>query len=46
MAEQLGQRVAVLSIVVFLLTGLVLLLFVKEPKAQAAAELSEGDASA
>jgi UMF1 family MFS transporter len=46
LAEQLGQRLAVLSIVVFLLTGLVLLLFVKEPKTQAAAELSEGDAAA
>ncbi len=39
LAEQAGQRVAILSILVFLLAGLVLLLFVNERRArQAAAE--------
>ncbi len=38
LAEQLGQRLAVLSIVVFLIVGLVLLLFVNEKKARAAAQ--------
>ena len=37
-AEQSGQRVAVLTIVVFLLAGLALLFFVNEAKGRAAAE--------
>jgi UMF1 family MFS transporter len=36
-AEQAGQRVAILSILVFLVAGLVLLLFVNEQRARAAA---------
>lgn len=40
LAEQLGQRVALLSVVAFLLVGLVLLLFVNEKEARAAAKLS------
>jgi UMF1 family MFS transporter len=46
LAEQLGQRLAVLSIVVFLIVGLVFLLFVNEKKARAAAQAQGGDASA
>ncbi len=42
LAEQLGQRLALLSIVVFLLVGLVLLLFVNERKARAQARAPEG----
>jgi len=38
-AEQLGQRLAVLSIIVFLVAGLVVLLFVNETRGRAAAEL-------
>jgi len=45
LAEQLGQRLAVLSIVVFLVAGLVLLLSVNEKKARAAAQLPEGESS-
>jgi len=41
LAEQLGQRLALLSIVVFLLVGLVLLLFVNEKKARAQARVPE-----
>ena len=40
LAEQSGQRLAILTIAVFLLIGLVLLQFVDETKARAAAELS------
>jgi len=40
-AEQSGQRLAILSVVVFLLVGLVLLLFVNEAKGRAAAASSE-----
>jgi len=36
-AEQMGQRLAILSIAAFLLAGLILLLFVNEKKARAAA---------
>jgi len=39
LAEQLGQRVAVLPIIVFLVVGLVLLLSVNEARARSAAEL-------
>jgi UMF1 family MFS transporter len=39
LAEQSGQRLAILSIVVFLFAGLFLLLFVNERKARAAAQL-------
>jgi UMF1 family MFS transporter len=42
LAEQSGQRLAILSIAAFLLVGLVLLQFVDEAKARAAAESSEG----
>lgn len=37
-AEQAGQRMAILSVLVFLVAGLVLLLFVNEQKARAAAQ--------
>jgi MFS-type transporter involved in bile tolerance (Atg22 family) len=37
MAEQSGQRIAILSIGVFLLVGLILLTFVDEKKARRAA---------
>ena len=37
LAEQNGQRVAVVSIAIFLLVGLVILLFVNEKKARQAA---------
>ncbi len=43
LAEQSGQRVAILSIAVFLALGLVLLRFVDEAKARAAAVGDEGD---
>ena len=39
LAEQSGQRVAILSIVVFLVVGLVLLLLVRESKARQTSEL-------
>jgi UMF1 family MFS transporter len=42
LAEQSGQRLAILSIAAFLLVGLVLLQFVDEAKARAAAESSDG----
>jgi len=45
LAEQSGQRLAVLSIAVFLVVGLVLLWFVDEAKGRTAAMLSERDAS-
>ena len=45
LAEQSGQRLAVLSIAVFLVVGLVLLWFVDEVKGRTAAMLSERDAS-
>jgi len=41
LAEQLGQRVALLSIVVFLVVGFVLLLFVNVKKGMAAARATE-----
>jgi UMF1 family MFS transporter len=41
LAEQSGQRLAILSIVAFLLVGLLLLLFVNEAKGRAAAGRSE-----
>jgi hypothetical protein len=41
LAEQSGQRVAILSIVAFLVIGLVLLLFVDERKARETAMLEE-----
>jgi hypothetical protein len=34
LAEQLGQRVAILPVIVFLIVGLVLLLFVNERRAR------------
>jgi len=43
LAEQSGQRIAILSIAVFLVLGLVLLQFVNEAKARAAAVGSEED---
>ena len=47
LAEQAGQKVAILSIAVFLLVGLVILLFVNDQKArQAAVEASASKASA
>ncbi|HLV45015.1 MAG TPA: MFS transporter [Aggregatilineales bacterium] len=39
-AEQLGQRIAMLSVAGFLLAGLVLLFFVNEERARAAAQLA------
>jgi UMF1 family MFS transporter len=45
MAEQLGQRWAILSSAVFLGVGLVLLLFVNEKKGYATARLSRGQLS-
>jgi UMF1 family MFS transporter len=42
LAEQSGQRLAILSIVVFLVAGMVLLLFVNEAKGRAAAQLPDG----
>jgi UMF1 family MFS transporter len=42
-AEQAGHRVALFSIVAFLLTGLFMLLFVNEKKGRAAAASLEGD---
>jgi UMF1 family MFS transporter len=42
LAEQSGQRLAILSIMAFLLIGLVLLLFVNETKGRTAEELPEG----
>ncbi len=44
LAEQLGQRIAILSIAVFLLVGLVLLTFVNEQKAQEAAKIQPAEA--
>jgi UMF1 family MFS transporter len=41
LAEQSGQRLAILSIVAFLLVGLLLLLFVNERRGRAAAQLPE-----
>jgi len=46
LAEQSGQRIAILSIGAFLLAGLILLLLVNEGKARAAARLSKGEPSA
>jgi UMF1 family MFS transporter len=46
LAEQLGQRIALLSIVAFLLVGLVMLLSVSESKTSAAARLPERETSA
>ncbi len=45
LAEQSGQRIAILSIVAFLLVGLVMLLLVNEAKGRAAAEAPESEAS-
>ena len=46
LAEQLGQRTAILAIVAFLIVGLGLLLFVNESKARAAVEFhQEGTAT-
>jgi UMF1 family MFS transporter len=41
LAEQSGQRLAMLSIIVFLVLGLILLLFVNEPQGRTAEELPE-----
>lgn len=38
LAEQLGQRMAILSIAAFFVAGLVMLAFVNEAKARAAAQ--------
>jgi len=46
LAEQSGQRIAILSIAVFLLVGLVLLWFVDEASGREAAALPEGGALA
>jgi UMF1 family MFS transporter len=45
LAEQSGQRIAILSIIAFLLVGLILLLFVNEAKGRALARQGEGEAS-
>jgi len=45
LAEQAGQRIAVISIAVFLLIGLILLRFVNETKARAAATQTTGESS-
>jgi UMF1 family MFS transporter len=45
LAEQSGQRLAILAIAAFILVGVVILLFVDEGKARAAAS-SEGEAAA
>jgi UMF1 family MFS transporter len=45
LAEQSGQRIAILSIIAFLLVGLMLLLFVDEAKGRAARELPESEIS-
>ena len=46
LAEQSGQRIAILTIGLFLVVGLVLLWFVEEAQARAAAEMPAGEASA
>lgn len=46
LAEQSGQRLAILSIAAFLLAGLVLLWLVNEAQARQAAEPSEATSSA
>jgi UMF1 family MFS transporter len=42
LAEQSGQRLAILSIVAFLVAGMILLLFVNEAKGRTAAQLPDG----